>query len=523
MTSAPAQARPTRAWLEADPMRWLSWYQRPYLLDERERPIAFADHQREFWRWAWQIDLGRVPVMAGIPRDGLIAVWPRGGSKSTTAEMATTAVAARQRRRYGLYVCGTQEQADDHVANIGEMLTAPRIAEDYPAVADRAVGAFGPRAWRRNRLQTGSGFTIDALGLNTAMRGAKVGRVRPDLIILDDIDDAMDSPYVTGNKRRIITRSLLPAGNVRDTMVIGIQNLILKGGIFDRIVHNQAGFLQNALVLGPVPSVRDLKVEAVASKWRITGGVPTWPEGQGLAACQALIDRFGLESFLLENQHEVAGGAGLIHGKFSPAVHRWPDAKPFRLLYVIGGLDHGSEGDTANHTAGLVIGVLEDGRLLILAEFKERGQDVTVRLEHWMRAQENRWKGPGSIWWASDGTEHSGNQLMRRDGHNVRPSKMGGRGEASREGRVRLVGRRLALDATGQPGLFYLGEATGFVTEIEGYHREQPKFDGDRTLPKIVTVNDHLMTALEYAVEMEDGGPQGPDDDKPTYSGVRWN
>ena len=511
--------RPPREWLEEDAIRWLSWYMRPYLLDERDQPVRFAPHHQDFWRWAWQIELGRMPMMAGELRDALIAVWARGAAKSTTVEMAVAAVAARGRRRYALYVCGTQSQADDHVYNVGEMLTAPRLAQDYPQVADRAVGGYGPRTWRRNRLQTGNGFTIDALGLDTAMRGLKVGRARPDLIVLDDIDDATDSPYVTGNKRRIITRSLLPAGNVRDTMVIGIQNLILKGGIFDRIVHGQAGFLQNALVLGPVPSVRNLDVRAVDGKWRIVGGEPTWPEGQGLRACQALIDRFGLEAFRLENQHEVQGGAGLVHGKFSPAVHRW-QGETFRIAYVVGGLDFGSEGESANHTAGIVGGVLEDGRVLLLAEFRERGQDVAVRLEAWMRECEKRWKGEGSIRWAGDGTERSGLQLMRRDGFNVRPSKMGGRADASREGRVRLVGRRLALDATGKPGMYYLPGLTEWVTEIEAYHREQPKFDGDRTLPKIVQTNDHLMTATEYMVELLDGTPTG--DEEPQYAAVRW-
>jgi hypothetical protein len=517
-----AQPRPSRAYLEADPLRWLSFYLRPYLVDELGEPIAFAEHQREFWQWAWQIEMGRPPVMAGVERDALIAVWPRGGAKSTSVEMATTALAARGKRKYALYVSGVQTQADDHVANIAEMLTSERIAADYPAVADRAIGAFGPRAWRRNRLQTGNGFTIDALGLDTAMRGVKVGRTRPDLIILDDIDDATDSSYVTGNKRRIITRSLLPAGNVRDTMVIGIQNLILGGGIFDRIVHGQAGFLQDALVLGPVPSVRGLEVTAEGGKWRITGGTASWPEGQGLAACQALIDRFGLEAFLAENQHEVGATSGRVHGKFSPAVHRWDPAQRPLLSYVVGGLDHGSEGETANHTAGIVGGVLEDGRVLLLAEFRERGADVAVRLMTWMRQQELRWKGAGSIRWASDGTEHLGNQLLRTEGFAVQPSRMGGKEEASREGRVRLVGRRLAVDAMGKPGLYYLGELVEWVTEVESYRREQPKFEGDRTLPKIIRTNDHLMTATEYMVEMLDGGPAVPDEAQPAYAGVVW-
>ena len=113
-------------------MRWLPWYMRPYLLDESDRPIAYADHHREYWAWVWQVDLGQTPIMAGIPRDGLIAVWPRGGAKSTSVEMATAALAARGRRRYALYVCGTQQQADDHVANVGEMLTGEKLAEDYP-------------------------------------------------------------------------------------------------------------------------------------------------------------------------------------------------------------------------------------------------------------------------------------------------------------------------------------------------------------------------------------------------------
>jgi hypothetical protein len=99
------------------------------------------------------------------------------------------ALGAREKRRYALYVSMTQEQADDHVANVAALLESPAIAAHYPALGQRLVGKFGnPKGWRRNRVRAASGFTVDAIGLDTAARGIKLEDARPDLIILDDID-----------------------------------------------------------------------------------------------------------------------------------------------------------------------------------------------------------------------------------------------------------------------------------------------------------------------------------------------
>lgn len=522
---APRRTRPSREYLEEQPTDWLSYYLRPYYCDATGRPVAMAPHHAEFWQWAWQIERGRPPVIAGKEREGIVSVWSREGAKSTSAEAAVTSLAARRKRKYALYVCSQQTQADDHVQNIGDMMTGVRIAEDYPLLADRAVGAYGPRSWRRSRLQSAIGFTVDALGLDTAMRGVKLGRERPDLIILDDIDDVTDSAYLTGQKRLRITRSLLPAGS-GDTMVIAIQNLILRGGIFDRLVHGTAGFLQNAIVQGPIPALRDCVIEKVDGKDRITRGAPTWPQGQSVAVCQAYIDRYGEEAFRAECQHEVLLLSGLVHGKFSPGVHRWREELSYpRFTRMVGALDFGSEGETANESAGLVAGVLADGRLLLVAEFKENGTDIAVRQTQWMREQEMRWRGPGTIQWAGDGTEHLGIQLLRQPGaggFNVTPSRMGGRDQASREARVRAVGRRLALDGAGRPGLMYVGELTKFVDEMESYKRAQPRFEGDRIQPNIIRRNDHIMSALEYLIELVDSGPGRPDPDQPQHNAVLW-
>lgn len=152
---------------------WEAWL-REHVLPDNAAP--FAPHHVEFWEWVWAIRPGVRPTP-------FLGVWARGGAKSSSAEMAVVALAAARARKYVLYVSGTQDQADDHVANIGDILESSRIAKAYPDLGERAVNKFGSsKGWRRQRLRTASGFTVDALGLDTSARGIKLEDQRPDLM-----------------------------------------------------------------------------------------------------------------------------------------------------------------------------------------------------------------------------------------------------------------------------------------------------------------------------------------------------
>src|SRR5688572_18589866 len=61
-----------------------------------------ADHHHRIWQWVWALERGTRP-------DPLVVLLPRGGAKSTSAEMACVAVAAHRKRRYALYISGTQK------------------------------------------------------------------------------------------------------------------------------------------------------------------------------------------------------------------------------------------------------------------------------------------------------------------------------------------------------------------------------------------------------------------------------
>jgi len=203
--------------------------------------------------------------------------------------------------------CDTQARADDHVQAIGALLESRGIATFYPEIATRRIGKFGhPRGWRRNRLGTSSGFTVDALGLDTAARGLKIDEARPDFMIFDDVDDLHDGSAVVAKKIRTITQTIIPAGS-GDTAILFVQNLVHPDSIASQLVDGRADFMAGRLVSGPHKAVEGLEYVATGDPeqpWRITGGVATWV-GQSIGKLEAEMNAIGPSAFVKEYQHEV--------------------------------------------------------------------------------------------------------------------------------------------------------------------------------------------------------------------------
>lgn len=208
--------------------------------------------------------------------------------------------------------CESQEQADDHVANVAGMLEGDRYGERYPQAAARMVGKYGnSRGWRRNRLRTASGLTVDAIGLDTAARGVKLDESRPDLLIFDDIDGKLDTPATTHKKIVTLTHTLIPAGSDAPA-VLAVQNIVIPDGIFARLADGRAEFLADRIVSGPHPAITNLTYEQRDGRTILTGGEPTWP-AIDLTVCQSQVDEMGITAFLAEKQHDVdAEGGGLF-------------------------------------------------------------------------------------------------------------------------------------------------------------------------------------------------------------------
>jgi predicted phage terminase large subunit-like protein len=269
---------------------------------------GFAERHIAFWQW-------RDSITAARPRP-FVALWPRGGGKSTTSELFICDSGCRLIRPYAVYVSETQEQADKHVASIATLFE--RVG------ASRAVNKFGTsKGWRRNRISVSNGFTVDALGLDTAARGIKLDENRPGLMVFDDIDGKHDTDKTTQKKIEILTNTLLPA-MANNCAVLFVQNLIHRTSIASRLSNQvfdlKADFLVDRIISGPHRAIEGLETTVVydreigANRHVIVDGQATWA-GQSREACQGAIDTYGLEAFLRESQHEVFGNAGALFNR----------------------------------------------------------------------------------------------------------------------------------------------------------------------------------------------------------------
>lgn len=282
------------------------WRERLSLLFASYLWHDFSPPHVALWEWA-------TAIQAGQPARPFVALWPRGRGKSTHAEMISADLGARGTRRYCLYVCETQDQADKHVGTIQHMLESAPFGRHFPQVGAPRFGKHGSRTWRRGVMSAANGYTVEAIGLDKAIRGQKIDWARPDLIILDDVDARHDSEAAVKRKEDTVTTSILPSA-ADHAAVLFVQNVIHEGSIAHRLSKpsgqpGAADYLSLRVISGPFPAVEGLAYapEAQAdgsTRWRITAGASLWA-GYDLALCEEEINRAGPSAFELESQHAI--------------------------------------------------------------------------------------------------------------------------------------------------------------------------------------------------------------------------
>jgi predicted phage terminase large subunit-like protein len=297
--------------LQSADLPWRDWLDRYFPHVARCQP---AERMERLWEWFEAL----TPGVSPRPR---VEVWPRGGAKSSSAELGTVRVGAKLSRRFVLYCCGTQAQADLHVQAISALFERLGVA--------RAVNRYGAsKGWRRDQLRTANGFNVAAFGLDTGSRGVRIEEYRPDLLIFDDVDDRLDSPETVEKKVATITQSILPTGS-SDAAVLVVQNLIHADGVVAQLVDGTADFLHSREVPTVEPAIRGLEVvsepqDGGGNRYRITAGEPTW-EGQDRATCERQINEWGLRAFLREAQHEVHAEGDFFREAWFPIVASAPE------------------------------------------------------------------------------------------------------------------------------------------------------------------------------------------------------
>ena len=284
----------SRAEIETDYMTWLNAIFPEQMSGYRE----LAPFHHELLSHAWAI-------RRGVRPKPFFAIWFRGAGKSTLGEMIAVMLGALEWRKYVLYVCNTQDQANDHVNNIRTLIENSQIAYYYPEMAEpaRSKRTNTMLRWSAEQIQCGNGFTVTGIGLEAAIRGARVANYRPDLFDLDDIDDKEDSIATVEKKMTLLTSSIVAAGS-SDRAIMGLQNLIHKESVFSRVLSGAGGLFPNRIISGPIQMVTGAKVETRDSVDTIVAGSPSWP-AMTIEECQGWLEDLTLRSWLTECQHDV--------------------------------------------------------------------------------------------------------------------------------------------------------------------------------------------------------------------------
>lgn len=274
----------------------------------------FSDDHRKYWEHKWNV-LQRLKRGEFVSPAELVTliILGRGMGKSTMAEVAALMRAAILGQTYLLYVCGVDDQAREHIANIKFLIEHPdsRLAEFYPALAEpKSQRTGGADTWNKDTFITQSGAIFRAKGLNSSMRGLRVGTLRPDQIILDDIDDIKDSVAVAQNKLAVIKASILPVAADNATIDFP-QNLITEHSVMNQIYTGKSDALSDRTTIGVTKAFTLLNVNSsideVTNRLKHViepSSVPSWA-GFDIPKAQKFLNASGLDTFLAEYQNEL--------------------------------------------------------------------------------------------------------------------------------------------------------------------------------------------------------------------------
>ena len=162
------------------------------------------------------------PFIEGEGRDAAVWVLPRGFAKTTMGCLGIPAwCVAYKKRRHIPIISDSFDQAKDQLRTLGDELTNnPRLLGDFGKL-------HGEGVWQAAEIETTNGVKVRALGSGMKIRGRKYGRYRPDLIILDDIENlkGVNLPHAREQLKGWLERSVMRAG-WENTKVLALGNFL---------------------------------------------------------------------------------------------------------------------------------------------------------------------------------------------------------------------------------------------------------------------------------------------------------
>lgn len=317
---------------------------------------------------------------------------PRGEAKSTlVSQLFVIWCIVTGRKRYPVIVMDSIDQAYPMLEAIkAELEFNPRLAMDFP----EACGAG--RVWQAGTIVTRNDVKVQVAGSGKKLRGLRHGPYRPDLAVLDDIenDEQVRNPEQRDKLQSWLTKTVLPLGGAGAKFdVVYIGTILHYDSVLNRTLSNKLWRSAKFKALLKWPDRMDLwerweeqlrnEGEEAADAFyqehqaeMEAGSVCSWA-ARPLLALMKIRARDGHDTFDSEYQNDPVAGD---NAPFAHAIQFWVNRLSSWLFYGACDPSLGKHGSSRDPSAIGVGGYNRETGILdvVEAQIKKRLPDKII-------------------------------------------------------------------------------------------------------------------------------------------------
>ena len=340
-----------------------------------------SPHKSELHHYLFR-RLPEIVASAKSETDAIAA--PRGEAKSTlVSQLFVLWCLVTGRKRYPVIVMDSIDQAYPMLEAIkAELEFNPRLSLDYPDACGQG------RVWQSGTIVTKGDAKVQVAGSGKKLRGLRHGPHRPDLCVLDDIenDEQVRNPEQRDKLQSWLTRTVLPLGGaVGKFDVVYIGTILHYDSVLNRTLSNKMWRTAKFRALLQWPDRMDLwdtweailrsDGEAEADVFHAlhraemdAGAAVSW-QARPLAALMKIRARDGHSAFDSEYQNDPVAGDS---APFSGCIQFWVSRLADWIFYGACDPSLGKAGASRDPSALLVGGLNRETGVLDVVEAQIR-------------------------------------------------------------------------------------------------------------------------------------------------------
>lgn len=180
----------------------------------------------------------RLPaIVASSDAESDAIAAPRGEAKSTlVSQLFTLWCIIRELKKYPVIIMDSIDQAYPMLEAIkAELEYNPRLKNDYPDICGQG------RTWQMGTIVTRNNIKVTVAGSGKKLRGLRHGPYRPDLVVLDDIenDEMVRNPEQREKLHNWLKKTVMPLGEAGGkTDIVYIGTILHYDSVLSRTLNN---------------------------------------------------------------------------------------------------------------------------------------------------------------------------------------------------------------------------------------------------------------------------------------------